>query len=76
MRICEQEEPEERQSATALPHPELPALQSVLAAADSSEHDEAQWADCLAELLLRTDGESASGCDWTDGALSFGGCRW
>ena len=75
MRICKQEEPEERQPAKTFMLAQVPALQSVTTA-DDSEHGEAQWADCLAELLLRTDGESASGCDWTDGALSFGGCRW
>ena len=75
MRICKHDEQEGKKPATVLMLPQVPALQSVTTA-DDSEHGEAQWADCLAELLLRTDGESASGCDWTDGALSFGGCRW
>ena len=72
MLICKQEEQEGKQTASTLSPPESP----VVPAADDSEHNEAQWADCLAELLLRTEGESAVGCDWTDGALSFGGCRW
>ena len=72
MRICKHEEPEKRQPTATLSPLDLPTLPAVVDQAG----DEAQWADYLAELLLRTEGESASGCDWTDGALTSGGCRW
>jgi len=76
MLICKHDEPEERQPATALMPAQVPALQPTLSAAGDQAGDEAQWEAYLAELILHQYGECTEGCDWTDGALSSGGCRW
>lgn len=75
MQICKQEEPERRQPATAFMVAQVPAVQSVMPA-DENAAEEAQWEACLAELTRHQYGESAAGCDWTDGAMAREGCHW